>query len=173
MDDRPTIGTVTGNQLLNWSVDRVAPTEPDALRALFRYYDEIGSRYYGRPLEPGEVEQIMTDFPSDDLTPPTGTFLLARLDGEVAGCVGVRVYSPEIAELTRMFVDGAHRGSGGAGVLLRAAEDAAREFGAKSMWLNTRDDLVEARALYARHGYRPIPPYGDDPYAEHWFGKEL
>ncbi|WP_228004496.1 GNAT family N-acetyltransferase [Amycolatopsis sp. YIM 10] len=164
---------MTGNQLLNWSVDRVAPTEPDALRALFRYYDEIGSRYYGRPLEPGEVEQIMTDFPSDDLTPPTGTFLLARLDGEVAGCVGVRVYSPEIAELTRMFVDGAHRGSGGAGVLLRAAEDAAREFGAKSMWLNTRDDLVEARALYARHGYRPIPPYGDDPYAEHWFGKEL
>ncbi|AXB48848.1 hypothetical protein A4R43_27750 [Amycolatopsis albispora] len=140
---------------------------------LFCYYDEIASRYYRRRVPREEVEQIMAEFPSDDLTPPTGVFLLARLDGEPAGCVGVRVYTPEIAELTRMFVDVGHRGSGGAGLLVRAAEDAAREIGAKSMWLNTRDDLVEARAFYAKHGYQPIPPYGDDPYAEHWFGKEL
>ncbi|GAB2742343.1 GNAT family N-acetyltransferase [Amycolatopsis magusensis] len=164
---------MTENQLLDWTVARVAPTAPEAVRVLFRYYDEIAARYHRRPMVPGEVERIMAEFPSDDLTPPTGSFLVARLDGEPAGCVGVRVFSPEVAELTRMFVDAEHRGRGGAGVLLREAEGVAREFGAKSLWLNTRDDLVEARALYAKHGYQPIPPYGDDPYAEHWFGKEL
>jgi hypothetical protein len=27
--------------------------------------------------------------------------------------------------------------------------------------------------LYAAHGYREIPRYGDDPLAEHWFEKTL
>ncbi|HEV7899165.1 MAG TPA: hypothetical protein VGP31_15120 [Planosporangium sp.] len=39
--------------------------------------------------------------------------------------------------------------------------------------LETRHDLVEARNLYAKHGYVEIPPYFDDPYAEHWFEKRL
>ena len=37
--------------------------------------------------------------------------------------------------------------------------------------LDTRADLVEARALYARHGYVEIPAYSHGPYAEHWFEK--
>jgi hypothetical protein len=39
--------------------------------------------------------------------------------------------------------------------------------------LDTRHDLVEARRLYATHGYVEIPPYSDNPYADHWFDKRL
>lgn len=39
--------------------------------------------------------------------------------------------------------------------------------------LDTREDLVEARALYARLGYREIEAYNESPYADHWFGKKL
>ncbi|NYV79008.1 GNAT family N-acetyltransferase, partial [Streptomyces sp. UH6] len=39
--------------------------------------------------------------------------------------------------------------------------------------LDTRSDLVEARALYARLGYRETPPHNDGVYAEHWFAKDL
>jgi hypothetical protein len=41
------------------------------------------------------------------------------------------------------------------------------------MVLDTRSDLVEARALYARLGYAETEPHNDAPYAEHWFGKSL
>lgn len=39
--------------------------------------------------------------------------------------------------------------------------------------LDTRSDLVEARALYVRHGFAEIPAYNDNPYAQHWYEKPL
>jgi ribosomal protein S18 acetylase RimI-like enzyme len=65
------------------------------------------------------------------------------------------------------------RGQGGASQLLRAAEEAARGLGAEVMRLDTRHDLVEARGLYAKHGYREIAPYDERRYADHWFEKRL
>lgn len=41
------------------------------------------------------------------------------------------------------------------------------------MVLDTRTDLVEARALYARLGYTETGPHNDDVHAEHWFRKNL
>jgi hypothetical protein len=41
------------------------------------------------------------------------------------------------------------------------------------MILDTRNDLVEARALYARLGYEETGRHNEDPYAEHWFRKNL
>jgi hypothetical protein len=39
--------------------------------------------------------------------------------------------------------------------------------------LDTNRTLVEARALYQRNGYREVPAYNDNPYADHWFAKRL
>lgn len=41
--------------------------------------------------------------------------------------------------------------------------------------LDTRADLVEARALYAALGYQEVPAFNTGPYAdaEHWFAKSL
>jgi GNAT superfamily N-acetyltransferase len=83
------------------------------------------------------------------------------------------VPSPGLAELTRVFVRPALRGRGGAAVLLRALERAAVGFGLTTARLDTRKDLVEARRLYARHGYVEIPAFNSSPHADHWFGKSL
>jgi GNAT superfamily N-acetyltransferase len=72
-----------------------------------------------------------------------------------------------------MFVRPEARGTGVAALLLAAAEQRARADGAAVIRLSTRNDLVEACALYATHGYQEIPPYGDDPLAEHWLEKKL
>ena len=39
--------------------------------------------------------------------------------------------------------------------------------------LDTRHDLVEARRLYARHGYHEVPAFNAEPFAEHWLAKDL
>ncbi|MFG2049670.1 GNAT family N-acetyltransferase [Micromonospora sp. NPDC048935] len=155
-----------------WATTAARPDHPDAVLLLHEYMTEMVVRYHRRPALPGEVERALAEFPSDDLTAPTGLLLLAHRGDEVAGCAGLR-WQPGGAELTRVFIRPAHRGEGGGAALLAAAEQRAHAAGSDRIRLDTRADLVEARALYARHGYTEIPAYSHGPYAEHWFEKRL
>jgi GNAT superfamily N-acetyltransferase len=119
------------------------------------------------------VDSALADEPGTGLTAPTGLFLLARRDGVVSGCVGVRVLEPGIGGLTKMFVLPHARRQRGASQLISAAEDAARGLGLSLMRLDVRADLVEARALYASLGYKEVAPFSDAKYADHWFEKAL
>ncbi|MGW7546624.1 GNAT family N-acetyltransferase [Streptomyces sp. NPDC054770] len=163
--------------MTSWTI---APDLPDSdtARALWRaYYTEVSDRWYllheGRRTDPAELEREIAARPGSELAPPTGRLLIARYDGEPAGSAGVRILDPATAELTRVFVRAGLRGRGGAALLVTAAEDAARALGAARIVLDTRTDLVEARALYARLGYTETEPHNDDVYAGHWFRKEL
>lgn len=157
-----------------WAVEVAAPSEPEAAAVLRDYLAEMISRYYGRETDDAEIDRhLRAGHDSDDLVPPSGLLLLARRSGAVVGCVGLRRVDEATAELTRMFIRGDARGEGGAALLLAAADRSARELEVRSIRLNTRGDLVEARALYAKHGYVEVPPFGDDPLAEYWFEKVL
>lgn len=157
-----------------WTAAPHPVSDPESAALLRRYYTELIIRYYGRPTDDAEVAAVLAEEPSDDLAPPTGEFLVARLDGAPVGCVGVRVLDPRTVELTRMYVGPEARGLGGAGLLIAHAERVAvATFGAHAIRLDTRKDLVEARALYAKHGYSEIGAYNDSPYADHWFEKPL
>jgi GNAT superfamily N-acetyltransferase len=170
------MGRVNANadHAARWETTPLAPGHPEAHALLRQYYTELVARYYDRPATEAEVDQVLIDEPSDDLVAPTGRFLVARRDGAPVGCLGVRVLDPDTAELTRMFVRADARGQGAASRLIAAAERAAREvLNASALRLDTREDLVEARALYSKHGYREIPAYNDSQYADHWFEKQL
>ncbi|MEV4465579.1 GNAT family N-acetyltransferase [Micromonospora echinofusca] len=155
-----------------WASVPTRPDRPEATALLEAYFEEMVRRYHGRTARPGEVAAAMAEDPSDDLAAPTGILLVAYRDGAPAGCAGLRL-RPHWAELTRVYVRPAHRGHGGGAALLAATASRARAAGADRIRLDTRGDLVEARALYARHGYREIPAYNDGVYAEHWFEKVL
>lgn len=162
---------------MTWTV-APEPYDSPVAAALWRaYYTEVSDRYYllheGRRTDPDELEREVAAHPGDELAPPGGQLLVGRYDGEPAGSAGVRLRGGGIAELTRVFLYEGMRGKGGAALLVRAAEDAARELGAVRMILDTRHDLVEARTLYARLGYEETEPHNDDKYAEHWFRKKL
>lgn len=156
-----------------WTIEPIAAADPAARAILREYFDHVASRYYGRPATRAEVEQAMVDEPSDDLVPPTGLFLIAAYHDAVIGCVGVRVADLTTAELTRLYVRPGSRGRGAGERLLGAAETAAQRLGARVMRLDTRHDLVEARKLYAKHGYREIEAPVQRLYADHWFTKRL
>ncbi|MFC9682963.1 GNAT family N-acetyltransferase [Streptomyces sp. NPDC056948] len=162
---------------MNWTV-APEPYDSPVAAALWRaYYTEVSDRWYllhqGRRTDPEELEREIAAQPGADLAPPRGRLLVARYGGEPAGTAGVRRYDGTTAELKRVFLHPSMRGRGGAPLLVRAAEDAARALGAARLILDTRGDLVEARALYARLGYKETEPYNDDRYAEHWFAKSL
>ena len=160
-----------------WSIGPGAVGSAEAASLLREYYIEVSDRYYqlhcGRASTPAEIEQGLAGSPSDDLAPPTGAFLLGRYGGAPAACAGLRVLDPGTVELTRVFVRSALRGTGGGSGLLAAVDAAARDMGAERIVLDTRLDLVEARALYLRHGYAEIPARSDRPYAEIWYAKHL
>lgn len=158
--------------MTSWTVQPVAVDSPPATSLVRAYLTDIVGRYHGRPATPEEVDRAIADDPTDDLV---GFFVAhhAAVPGGPAGCAGFRLVDPVTAELKRLYVVPGARGRGGGAVLLAAVERAAAALGARSVRLDTRADLVEARALYARHGYREAAPFNDDPYAEHWFEKPL
>ncbi|WP_409183490.1 GNAT family N-acetyltransferase [Amycolatopsis sp. VS8301801F10] len=158
---------------MDWKISEIAPGHPEAAAILREYLDDVASRYYGRPATPAEVDEALADEPSADLVAPTGAFLMAYRDGKPAGCVGVRMVEPGLSALTKVYIRPEHRGHGGGKLIVAAAEEAARRLGSSRMRLDTRDDLVEARALYASMGYAEVEAFNDDRYAEHWFSKDL
>ncbi|MER5181343.1 GNAT family N-acetyltransferase [Streptomyces sp. NPDC002896] len=171
-----TTGT-TGTAQGTWTVAPEAFGSPVAAALWRAYYMEVSDRWYelheGRSTPPDELEREIAAEPGADFTPPGGVLMVARYGGEPAGMAGVRLLDASTGELKRFFVRKEMRGRGGAALLLAAGEDAARALGAGRMVLDTRHDLVEARALYARHGYEEIEAYNSNEYAEHWFSKSL
>ncbi|MER6123762.1 GNAT family N-acetyltransferase [Streptomyces sp. NPDC001795] len=154
------------------------PVGSPVAAALWRaYYTEVSDRWYevheGRTTDPDELEREIAANDGDGLAPPRGALLVARHEGEPAGTAGVRLLDAGTAELKRVFLRRELRGRGGAALLVGAAEGTARVLGARRIVLDTRNDLVEARALYARLGYTEIEPYNSSSYAEHWFSKQL
>lgn len=175
------VGTSTMKRPVSWTVAPEAVDSPAAAALWRAYYTEVSDRYYllheGRRTAPDELEREVAAETGDDLRAPTGVLLVARYGGEPAGTAGVRLMGDmsgiSTAELKRVFVREEMRGRGGAGLLLAAAEDAARALGAGRLILDTRLDLVEARALYARHGYEESEPFTERKYAECWYAKKL
>ncbi len=100
---------------------------PESVTLLRRYYTELVIRYYGRPTDDAEVDAVLAEEPSGDLVPPTGEFLVAWRDGAPVGCAGLRVLTPAMVELTRMYVGPEARGQGFAGLLIGTVERIAVE----------------------------------------------
>jgi carbonic anhydrase len=92
--------------------------------------------------------------------PPRGRLLLARVAGEVVGCVGLRPLEPGICEMKRLWVEPGWGGHGIGRALAQAVIDAAREIGYRRMRLDTLPTrMPAAQGLYRGLGFREIPAY--------------
>jgi len=111
----------------------------------------------------------------DELAPPHGVFLVARLDHEPVGCGGVRRVSDGIGEVKRMYVRPVARRRGVARAVLRDLHRRARALGYARLMLETGILQPEAIALYESEGYVGIAPYGDyaDLPTSRCFGLDL
>ncbi len=150
---------------------RVAAEPPDGADArvcLAAYFRELAARF-----ESGFDAGADDSARVEDMTPPSGLFMIARLDGEAVGCGGFKRVDKATGEIKRVWTAPSARGMGVARRMLRALETAAREIGLKTLRLDTNRALTEAHALYRREGYREVSRFNDNPYAHHWFEKRL
>ena len=65
------------------------------------------------------------------------------------------------------------RGLGLGRRMLAALESQARALGLSTIRLETNGALAEAIRLYESSGYVEVAPFNAEPYAEHWFEKDL
>jgi DNA-binding MarR family transcriptional regulator/GNAT superfamily N-acetyltransferase len=145
-----------------------APDSADARRCLEAYFRELEARFEG-----GFDAAADDSARAEDMTPPSGLFVVARLEDEAVGCGGFKRVDKTTGEIKRVWTAPSARGMGVARRVLRTLEALAREAGVKTLRLDTNRALTEAHALYRSEGYREIARFNDNPYADHWFAKRF
>jgi DNA-binding MarR family transcriptional regulator len=146
----------------------VDPRAGDAQWCLAQYYAELANRFDGG-FDPGK------SMPVDDaeLRPPSGAFVIGRIDGRAIACGLLKRLTPRIGYLKRMWVSPSMRGCGFGRRTLEELESHARRLGMTTLRLETNRALTEAIQLYRASGYREVAAFNDERYAHHWFEKRL
>jgi S-formylglutathione hydrolase len=134
----------------------IASTADDiaAAQMLFREYAD----FLKEDLCFQEFEREMATFPAF-----YQALLLARVDGDPAGAVGLKDLGDGLCEMKRLFVRPQWRGRGlGRGLAERLIAEARRR-GRRGMLLDTLPRLNEAIALYKSLGFVATAQYYDNP----------
>jgi GNAT superfamily N-acetyltransferase len=97
--------------------------------------------------------------------PPAGRLLIARVAGDVVGCVGLRPLETGVCEMKRLWVEPGFAGRGIGRALAERIIAAARAIGYQRMRLDTFPErMPAAQHLYAALGFREIPAYYHNPF---------
>ena len=140
------------------------PEDLDAVRRIFLAYAQSLSVDLGFQDFEAELQSLPGDY-----APPRGALLVARVDGQVAGCCALRpldnVDYANASEMKRLFVDPAFRRLGLGRLLAEAILDAARLADYSCVLLDTLNEMETARALYEDLGFAEVPPYYHNPHA--------
>lgn len=122
-----------------------------------------------------ELDQYLNDLPYtpesrhaysiEKLLKEGVSFFVASVDGESAGCGGVKLFEREYAEVKRMYVRPEFRGVGLGKAILNHLAQYALARGINVLRLETGVYQVEAVGLYERWGFERRGPFGE--YQEH------
>lgn len=157
--------------MLNLTISDESLESSGARSIYFAAVDELVRRYGGAD----DAEH----FTVNELAPPRGAFLVARLDGHLAGGVGLRPIGDRAAltgEIKRLWVRPDLRRGGAATALMNAIEERARQLDYHRLFLETGPRQPEAIAFYAKTewiGGAQYPPGAFFHAAAHRYTKLL
>lgn len=93
---------------------------------------------------------------------PDAAFYVVELDGQVLGCGGFGPLTGgdrQTCELRKMYFKSGLRGMGAGAKLLKLCLEQASKAGFQHCYLETMDDMKQARRLYGKYGFN----YLDEP----------
>lgn len=106
-------------------------------------------------------DRAQLEDPQTHILDKGGAILIAELDGEAVGTVGlVPGHGEGVLELIKMSARSDVQGKGIGRALMDAAITKSREMGARAIWLETNTKLEAALALYRKSGFREL--FGDE-----------
>jgi GNAT superfamily N-acetyltransferase len=146
----------------------IDPAHPHARYCINEYFAELDRRF-DTGFDP--ARSIPAD--EESLRPPAGLLLVATLRGDPIGCGALKFHEDAPFELKRMWVAESARGLGVGRRILRELEVQAARHGASAVRLETNKTLTEAISLYRSSGYVEVAAFNSEPYAHHWFEKQL
>lgn len=139
-------------------VDAHEPPLLDDVRALFAEYAaslpfDLGFQGFGDELAglPG------------DYAPPRGRLLVARTAERSVGCVALRPLEDDTAEMKRLWVRPAARGTGAGRALVQRVVAEGRALRYARLRLDTTPGMETAQSLYRSLGFTEIEPYRPNP----------
>ena len=134
------------------------PDDLPAIRALVvEYIDSLGLDLGFQDVD-GELAGLPGAY-----APPRGAMLIAEAAGAPVGIGAMRALPDGSAEMKRMYLRPAARGTGAGRALALAIIEAARAAGYPRLRLDTQASFVPAVALYRSLGFRDTPRYNDNP----------
>ena len=147
----------------------IDPRDTDARYCLRSYFEELGQRF-----DTGFDPAQSISASDEEMTLPNGLLLVANLLGAAVGCGALKLHiDKQIAEVKRMWVAADVRGLGLGRRLLERLSAEAESRGMLILRLETNRSLSEAKHLYQRAGFVEVEPFNNEPYAHHWFQKDL
>jgi ribosomal protein S18 acetylase RimI-like enzyme len=141
-------------------MNHIRPARPDEMGIVRRLFLEYAESL-GFSLCFQGFDQELATLPGK-YAEPEGTILLAVVDNEPAGVVGLRPLDGTICEMKRLYVHPAHRGLKLGRLLADHILSEARDRGYTHMRLDTLPNMEAARMLYASMGFSVIPAYYDN-----------
>jgi GNAT superfamily N-acetyltransferase len=120
------------------------------------------------------VREDAEEFAREYFGPGSGIWLASE-DESTVGCIALRPLQrfEQSGEVKRLYVKPESRGRRIADLLLKELEEYALEAGYRTLYLDTKDDLVTAIRFYERHGYEHCERYNENPQATIFMKKDL
>jgi len=145
------------------------PRAPDARYCLRSYFAELERRF-----DTGFDPARSISASDEEMTLPNGLLLVASAQGAAMGCGALKLDAgSRIAEVKRMWTSPDARGLGLGRLILERLAGEASVRGIRTLRLETNRTLMEARHLYETAGFVEVEAFSTEPYAHHWFERDL
>ncbi len=129
------------------------PDTPEAMLLISELQTHLESLYPPASCHGFSVERLIAE---------SVAFFVLRVEGQPAGCGGIKLVGREYGELKRMYVRPQFRGAGFGPLLLDRLAAHARAHGVRLLRLETGIHQQAAIRLYEQAGFHRIPPFS--PY---------
>ena len=130
----------------------------DQIKQLWRdYIIEIGI-----DLGFQDFEQEMASLPGK-YARPHGRLLVAIIDQQVVGCIGLRQLFDQSGEIKRLYIKPSYRNQKIAKQLVSAIIEHAKSMNMDTLFLDTLINMHQARQLYQGFGFKECESYYDSP----------
>ncbi len=104
-----------------------------------------------------EADLVMINHAQREILDPGGFIFLAKSGEKIVGTAALVKETPQQYELVKMAVDENYQGMGISRLLMDRCLQAARDVGARRIYLQSNSQLTTAIRLYEKYGFRHIP----------------